>query len=309
MPTRVVTWRNGGIALAVVAVGVAVALVLGVGGLWAHRSSTRAAVDLYIKRVDAAQQQMRLPLTNVMTAFHGYSTLTTTPRGRNRLRQATRTFGTLERRVAAIPAPPAATRLHRLLVQLVERERLVAAEAGRLAIFTPGFVAVRHEMSTAQTRLGHALAQVKGPRPHVVRGTPAALARARAAFKAASAQAAAEQADAVRAYDRALARATTKLRALRPPPVMAPAYRTQLRTVLATRAAGAMLVVGLLSTNRAQVPVLSRRLAAAARIAGAAGAQRAEADAIKAYDARVRAIAALQRTIQVELSRLSRVVT
>jgi hypothetical protein len=303
------TWRNGGIAMAVVAVGVAVALVLGVDGLWTHRSSTRAAVDLYIKRVDAAQQQMRLPLTRVVTAFHGYSTLTTTTRGRARLRQATRTFGTLERRVAAIPAPPAAARLHRLVVQLVERERLVAQEAERLAVFMPRFVAVLHELSNAQTGLGHALAQVKGPRPHAVRGTPAELARARAAYNAASAQAAAKQADAVRAYGHALARATIRLRALGPPPVMAPAYRTQLRTVLATEAAAAALAGGLLSTNRSQVPVLNRRLFAAARIAGAVGAQRAEADAIKAYDARVRAIAALQRTIQVELSRLSRVAT
>ncbi len=125
---------------------------------------------------------------------------------------------------------------------------------------------------------------------------------------AAATRAAGEQADAIAAYDRSLALVVGRLRQLHPPPVMAPTYRAQLQTLIATRAAGTALALELRKKNRSRVALLSRHLSEAARIVGTIASQQAEIAAIKAYDARVQKAGDLQRRIQNEVSRLSRTV-
>ena len=300
------TARHVTIALAVVVVGAAVAVVAGVGSLWHHRSSSRSATDTYIRSIDQVEQQMRLPLTHVLTAYRNFSTLAATPGGRRRLAEATRTLGILKRRVALLDAPPAAAKLQQLLLQLVEQERLVAREVDQLAGFLPRFERLLRQARVAQTTLSHQLARITVPAPHAVRGNPAAIAKARADFASAENRAELRRAAAIEAYDRSIARVGTRLRELRPPPVMAPAYRTQLQALVATHVAGVALASELHSTDRSRVPVLSRRLGVAARIAWSVGAQRAEVAAIKAYNRRVRAVGGLQGRVQLEVSRLAR---
>ena len=301
------TLRHVALALAAVATAAAVATVLGADRLWTtHRSSSRAEVDRYIRNVDAIEQQMRLPLTHLLTAYRGYSSLKTTKNAEQRIAQGTRTLRTLERRIAALHAPPAATTLRRLLLQLVEQERLVAQETEQLAQFLPRFTIAMTQSRSAQTQLARALAAINPPTAHAVRGTRKKIARARAAFDKASARAAAEQADAINAYDRSLARVAGRLRRLQPPPVMAPAYRTQLRTLAATQAAGVALARELLKKNRSRVPLLDRRLTEAARLARTVASQQAEIAAIRAYDARVKLVGAIQGNVQLEVSRLAR---
>lgn len=301
------TPRHIALALAAVATAAAVATVLGADRLWTtHRPSSRAEVDRYIKNVDAIEQQMRLPLTRLLTAYHGYSTSRPSAHAERQIAQGARTLRTLERRIAALDTPPAATTLRGLLVQLVEQERIVAQETEQLARFLPRFNLAMSQSRLAQTRLARALAAVHPPATHAVRGTAKKIARARAAYDKAARRAAAEQADAVDAYDRSLALVADRLRALHPPPVMAPAYRTQLRTLAATRAAAVALAHELVKKNRSRVPLLDRRLAEAARISGTVASQQAEIAAIRAYDARVKKVGAVQGNIQLELSRLGR---
>jgi hypothetical protein len=56
--------------------------------------------------------------------------------------------------------------------------------------------------------------------------------------------------------------------------------------------------------KRSQVAVLGRKFTLAARLAGSVTAQKAQITAIRAYNARVRAVETLQGKIQQELARL-----
>jgi hypothetical protein len=282
-----------------------VAAVAGSGSLWHHGSSSRQATNRYIGSVDAVEQQMRLPLTRVMTAYRSFSTNATSPAGRSRLAQATLTLGTLERRVASLDAPPSAAKLQRLLLELVGQERLVAHEVQRLAAFLPRFERLTLQARAAQTTLAHELAAITVPAPHAVRGNAAAIARARAEFASTEKRTALRRAAAIEKYDRSIAGVGARLKTLRPPPVVAPAYRSQLRTIVSTHAAGVALVRALRGTRLSDVQTLSRRLAVASRLAWTLGAQRAEIGAIKAYNRRVRAVGSLQGRLQLEVSRLA----
>ena len=85
---------------------------------------------------------------------------------------------------------------------------------------------------------------------------------------------------------------------------MRPGYMAELRMLEASRRAGAALSHELRKANRAEVAVLGRRFTIAARTAGSVSAQRAQVDAIKAYNTRVRALNTLQSGVQKELARL-----
>jgi hypothetical protein len=98
------------------------------------------------------------------------------------------------------------------------------------------------------------------------------------------------------------------MRALRPPPVLAPELQTQERAFAATRKAGLRLGAGLRSSDLSQVPALSRRFSVAARSAGSVASQRAQIAAIKAYNARVRQVGALGAQIRKEVTRLQQAV-
>jgi hypothetical protein len=117
---------------------------------------------------------------------------------------------------------------------------------------------------------------------------------------------AAAQADAVDAYDAALIPVLRAFRRLHPPKALAPADAAQIRALEATRTTGARLSAGLRSTNRAGVPALGRAFTLASRVSQSVAAQRAEIRAIKAYNARARAITAAAGRVQAEVARLQR---
>jgi hypothetical protein len=301
----VLSLRRFAIVLAALAVAAAIALVLGAGNLWSHRSS-RDAVNRYITSVDDVQQQMRLPLTRLLTVYRTFSTHGAARQEQRQLAEAERTLRTLELRLSALDPPPEAATLHRLLVRLVEQERKVAYEVDQLARFLPRFDAAVADSKKANARLALALAAVRPPKAHSVRGTRAQIAKARAAYAAAATRVAVAEADAIDAFDRSLAGSVRRLRTLRPPPVMAPAFRSQVTSLEATAAAGGALARELRKANRSRVPLLRQRLSEAARIAGSDASQQAEIAAVKAYNRRVQAVGALQGQVQAEVSRLGR---
>jgi hypothetical protein len=292
------------IVAAAVAVGAAVAIALVLGVTFWGQKSDRAAVSRYIKSVDSVQQQMRVPLDRLLTAYRGFSTSKTSPFTEAQMQAASGTLRTLELRLTAIAAPAAATKLRALMLRLVASEVAVAHELDQLTRFLPRFRAVIGASNIARARLAKALAIARPPTPHAVHGTTKQIAKAQAAFKAAATRAAAGQAAAVDTYSLELAHVLRRLHELDPPTVLAPTYRTQLQTLEATRAAAGALATELRKTNRSQVPVLSRRMSLAARIAGSIPSQHEQIAAIKAYNARIRAIGAAQAMVQVEVSRL-----
>lgn len=268
----------------------------------AHRS-----VSAYIKEVDAIQQQMRDALTKTSQAYRDFATGKISAASAPPLVRAEDTLRTLQKRIAALDAPPAAARLRALLLQFTHAEVSLAGEVTQLAVFEPWFNTLLRQARAAGARLSRALAAAKPPTPRRLRGTKKQIAAAQAAFSAQVAQAAALQADAIDAYDARLAVIVTRLRALKPPPVLRPAFRAQLATLVASRRAGAALAQELRKASRSQVSALGRRFTLASRLASSVSAQEAEIAAVKAYDARVRALGTVQGRIRAELARLQRV--
>jgi hypothetical protein len=286
------------------AVAVAAALVVTLAGR-SPASPKHKAVAAYIKDVDQIQQQMQAQLTKTVKAYRAFASggtpaKTLTPQ----LLQAEQTLQRLQRRIVALAAPAPASRLRKLLLQLTGTEVSIAHEVAQLSAFAPRYAALLRQARTAGTELSRALAAVKPPKPHKIRGTKAQVHAAQAAFAAAAAASAAQQADAVEAYAAKITAVKGRLRKLQPPLVMRPEYRAQLQTLGASRRSGLALASELRKQNRSRVAIFGRKFTLAARTAGSLSAQKAQIAAVKAYNARVRAIGTLQGTIQRELARL-----
>jgi hypothetical protein len=298
--------RRTTIVLGVVAAGaVAAAIIVTLSGR-SSESAQHRAVARYVTEVDAVQQDMTLELARVRDAYRGLG-LASTGRGANgkrELERAEQTMRLLQQRLAGVAAPPVASKLRRLLLQLAAADVRIAHEVNQLALFMPQFAAAGAAGRAAAVRLTKDLGALKPPAGGAVRGTAQQVAAARAAYEAASAAAAAAQADAVDGYDRALGRVLDDLRRLDPPPVLAPAYRAQVATYEMTRAAGGALSRELRGPDRSRVPLLNRRFIQATRHAASDAAQKAEIAAVKAYDARIKGTRTLQVAIRTELLRL-----
>jgi hypothetical protein len=295
------------VALGLAAAGAVAAAVLVTVAKSGHGSPERNAVASYINSVDGVQQQMRLPLTRVLAAYHDFTRSSASSRkSAQELASATRTLARLRVRIAAVEAPREAKQLHRLILQLVHQEAVVTTEVQQLAVFTPRYRAALAAYQAAGADFAHALAKVKTPKQHRLRGTRAQILKAQRAYTAAAVAAAAAQADAVDAYDAELMPVLVAFRRLHPPKALAPADAAQIRALQATRTTGARLSAALRSTDRTTVPALGRAFTLASRVSQSVAAQRAEISAIKAYNARARAITAAERRVQAEVARLQR---
>ncbi len=286
-------------AIAAVAAAVIVTVAKGHGASPEHKATAN-----YIKSADTIQQQMRVELTKATNAYRNFAGGKVTAKLAPQLAQAEQTLRTLEQRLRALPAPAVATRLRRLLVRLATAEVSLADEVGRLAGFSPKFIALLRSASAAGGELSKALGAVTPPSAHTIKGTKKQVAAAQAKFRTEAAQAAAAQADAIDAYDAKIAKLSRALARLDPPQVMRPAYSTQRRTLSATRKAGAALAQELRKKRRPEVAVYGRRFSIAARSATSVSAQKAEISAVKAYNKRVREIGGMQAAIQGEVARL-----
>ena len=268
-------------------------------------STQRRSVSAYIDSVNALQNRMHRPLTRVMLAYRDFTSSRPTRANHvAELAAAAQTLALLDRRLAALPAPPEAQRLRAALLRLIGQQAAATREVRRLAAFTPAYAAVLRNAQAAGARLGVALHAVTIPKPHRLRGTKAQILAARAKYKADSNAAAAAQADAIDAYDRSIAVVIRRLRDLQPPASLAPAYHAQLRGLQDAAAAGSRLASELRKANRAGVAQLGRRFTLASRESQTVAAQRAEIAAIRAYNRRARAISATSVDIQRELARL-----
>ena len=284
-------------------VGGIVAIVLVV--IPRHHSPHHSAVARYITSVDTVEARMTFALSKVQAAYQAVTVRhSTSPATAKQFAAAERTLQTLETRIANLEAPSQATKLRALLLRLVRQEITATREIGAFLRFLPSFDAVLADLRTASATLAHRVAAATAPASHKIHGTPAQIKQAQAAFAAAATKAALDQADAVSAYDAALARETRRLHALSPPPVLKPAYSYQLTSLGRTAAAGARLVAALRAATRTNVPQLSRAFAVASRLSQSTAEQRAEVAAVKAYNARLRAVGTTAAAIHTELVRL-----
>lgn len=286
-------------AIAAVAAAVVVTVAKSRGASPEHKETAH-----YIEQVDAIQQQLRVELTKATKAYRDFAGAAIDASLVAELALAERTMQKLERRLLAVVAPDVAAHLKQLLTKLATAEVALAHEVLQLAVFSPRFTVLLRAANDAGKQLGQALSAVSPPTAHTIHGTKKQVAKAREAFRTEAAKVAATQADAVDAYDAKIALVWSRLRKLRPPGAMQPAYRTQLRTLTKTRIAGRALAQELRKQDRSQVAVVGRRFSIAARGATSVSAQNAQIAAVKGYNRRVRAIGSLQASIQGELARL-----
>lgn len=298
------------VALGVAAAGAVTAAVLVTvgGGGGSKVSPERRDVTAYIDAVNGVQKQMGKPLARVFAAYrdftgNGSSTRNPAPE----LADATRTLDTLRARLAALPAPPQARKLRRLLLKLVAQQAAVTREVQGLATFTPAFARTLAVAKRANAALGVALRTVPVPKAHAVRGTKQQVLAAEARYKRDARRSAAAQADAIDAYDAAVAEVLRRLAKLHPPQVFRPSYDAQVKALRAVHDSGAKLAAALRQPTRSAVPDLGRAFVLSSRIAQSTAAQKAQIAAIEHYNARARAISGSASLVQQEEVRLQRV--
>jgi hypothetical protein len=292
--------RHVAVRAMIVAV-VAATFVAGCGG-----GSERKSVASYIEHVNKIEQEMRSPLNDVVRTYARFSTKQKLQTLAPRLERARTVLKTLDRRLAKLDAPPAARKLHRLLLQLVGAEIGLAGEIQRLAVFLPAFDAVLTNVGPANTRLALALSASPTPKPKTVRGTRAQIVAAQADYKRQFARAASAQAAAIEAYRDELAPLIRELRLLDPPAVLEPSLRSEIAMLTKLRSSGEALADALRTGRYSEVPALNRRFVVAARTSRTVSAQQAQIEAIRRYNARIRALNALTAGIQREQVNLER---
>ena len=283
------------------------ALLLVAAGCGGHSSQAakRKAVTQYIERVDAVEQQLRLPLLKIERTYRDFSTHPgAMKKSAPQFATAEATLRTLQTRLGLIEPPPDAKRLRTLLVGLMGSQAELAHELTTLVNFLPAFSAALQPLAASDAQLKKSLAAVVVPKPKPVK--PSQLKAAKAAFRRAVSAAAAAQSVALDTYLHEVAKVQDRLRELRPPPAMAPAYRTQLSTLARVRASGAALVAALQKKQFARVAALDRSFQTAAAASTSLSAQRAQIAAVKAYNARVKAVGALALRVDAERARLQK---
>lgn len=289
------------------AAAVAAAVSVTVLGHSSGGSKQRHAVTAYIQRVNAIQNRMQAPLTRVLLAYRDFSGRNGSRRGSAaELAAAGATLERLDRRLAAIPAPPDARQLRTRLLDLVSQQAAITHEVQRLATFAPRFAAVLDGARVANEHLAAGLRGVRIPQPHTLRGTKAQVLAAQRAYQAEAGAAAVHQATAIDAYDAEISAVLRRLAPLRPPAVLAPSYVAQVRAFRAIRANGAQLAGDLRSSDRSNVSAAGRKFQLSSRIAQSTAAQKAEIAAIKSYNARAKAIGTASARVKEELLRLQR---
>jgi len=196
-----------------------------------------------------------------------------------KLRGAARTIDVLGGRVAALTPPDEAARLQTLLLSLLRSQAALAREVAGFGSFIPAYEKALSPLSAAGPRLKAALG-----------------AKSSVGAKAA----------ALDAYSATISAVLGRLSALRPPPVSAPVYATQVTTLTRVRASTTALAKALREKRASDIPGLLRRFDRAAISNQSLAAQRAWIRAVRDYNARVKGLDDQIIRINRERARLQR---
>lgn len=273
------------------------ALAAGCGG----QGQTPAHAEIaYINRVNAIEKQLAPPLLAVSRAAAGFAAHSSpsTAAARARARASTRRdaaalagglarIQALRGTLAALDAPPAASRLRALILRLVDQQAYLTGQTEKLVTFLPGFTADLRPLPAATVRLERVLSISQ-------------------AYGAAAVQRVyAEKAAALRQFATSVQAIIHRLRRLAVPQVSQPGYRAQIgslrgMSVSAGKLAGAI--------GAGPAPAVSKLLVAFDRAAASnqtGAVRRAQIAAIKAYDAQTTRLNTLAAQAQTERARLA----
>jgi hypothetical protein len=201
------------------------------------QETQRAAVDGYVREAQSVLARDRAGLEAANAAYVAYARGELTPGDTvAKMRAAERVIVDARDGIAVLdPAEPARTLHHRLLTYL-DRSRDLARETTKLAVYTPA----------AERAL-----------------TPIARLNRRLAVRIERSDAPATQIRALRDFSDGVARVERGLRRLRPPPVLVPAHRDQIRRLEETGRLATRLRKALADRDARAVAVLLKRFRAA----------------------------------------------
>jgi hypothetical protein len=234
----------------------------------------RHAVGDYIDSVNAIQSDMRVPLARVESSYRRFGRSGTSTKTQSAaLWSAVRSLQELHSRLVRLKPPNDAAAMDRDLIRLTATETAFAREVAIFSDYVPRFRRVLAPLAAASADFRTALQRAHGPAAQVV---------------------------ALRTYRTRLGRIVAGLDRLRPPPVLVPLHTRQLGSL--RRVAG---LAGLLSTaldrqERARIGPLLTEFEDASQATTTLDAQRAQIDAIRAYNRRLFAIRSLAGRIQQE---------
>jgi len=259
------------------AVAVLAAVLAGAGA--GCGGDEREDVEAYIARLNMAQQQELVPLTQAAAAYREFSTeRAALERLRPRLAEAERVFVRLARRIDALDPPPAARRLHERVGRLSAAQIALSAELHDAATYLLAFDDALAGLGPAQRRFGRELAAAE-----TAEAQAAALDRLAAAVAAAAAD----------------------VRALDAPPVLQGVDRTQLETLDRIARTARELARGIRRGGDGRdLPPLVQRFANAPLAGSSTAAQRLRIAAVRAYNRRVAEVQELAAEVERERLRL-----
>ena len=274
----------------------AVALTLLAAGCGQQQPTQREAVASYLKHVDRIESALTRPLSTVTSAGNQFAqeqarggTLTNlvTASHRQALLGAWSQIVALRARLAAVKAPPAATRLRGLLVQIVDGQAALTRELAQLVDFLPRFSAALRPLAPATRHLQRALSQQS------------------TSSSAGVAAAYASKAAALRQFQHAVDGVVAHLRGLQPPPVSHPQYQTQLASLQGMSSSAGRLASVLVAGQQGSIAHLLTEFDQAASINQTTAAQKAQIAAVRAYDGESARLKQLSQAAEEERLRLA----
>jgi len=241
-------------------------------------TSSRDAVNAYLKKVAAVQRQLAPRIKAADRAYHRLGTAAKSAEERRALARAEKTARELRRRLAAVDPPEEAERIHRLMLLLAGREVALSGEVLALARYLLRFQGVVVDAGRAGRRLQRVL-RLKS---------------------------AAEAASAFGRYASTLEVDLRRLKGLAPPPVMAPSHRSEVSVLARTVDLSRRLGAALERHDNAAAARLAGRLGAVSSFSARRRAAAAEAAAVRAYNDRLVGLSRLAARIHREQTRLDR---
>jgi hypothetical protein len=292
VPWRVVLRRLPGAAAGL---GVLALSLAGCG----QSSDSHQSLAAYVVRVNKLEAQLTPPLLVVSKAGREIGAQGPAPgpgtgllsgglvvnEEHARLLRAAETIHRLQRKLGAIPAPAGAQHLRALLLALMGDQESLTRQTAKLVIFLPGFRAALAPLAPAIRKLEAALTVNKASGPAAVAGVYQGKAAA------------------LRTFEGTVNGILAGVRRLDPPDVSVPQDRIEVRSLEGMSTAAGQLAPALAHGGQGTSQLLAQFDRAASSTTTRA-AQQVQADAVKAYDARIAQLNQLAEAASRERARL-----
>jgi len=258
------------VAAALLAAGVTAALM--------YRGGPRDDVSTYIEQVNDSQKDFSVRYGSINTTFQEFKLSPTAAETQlPKLQEAARTMTALRLKVERIDAPQEAETLRARLLAFFRQEEAVATELVDVAQYLPKLREAEAPLAAASRKLRIGLRDA---------GSPQA------------------QGDAVKRYAVELRTVAGQLDEVEAPPLLRPSHRAYVSQLRAYASSSEALQRGIRDNDQDAVNDAVRRMQQAA--SAPPGTFRAQAEAIKAYNERVRKIRTLAVALERERQRLER---